>query len=353
MRTEPSKSPCTRRAFNHGVGQALLSALIMRPSLGSTETRRTPSREVNRAGLPIDLIESPTNLGLRPRPSGELAGTWQAPEVLAECGLSQHITVRRETTLPRPSYDRDAQRGTRIRNGLSLRAYALQLADAVRASLAKSGFPLVIGGDCSDLMGCMLGLRRNSGRGLIYMDGHSDFFHPGNYDAVNRLGSAAGMDLALATGRGESILTRWPGVTGVLVDDADVIQLGEREAGDPGYPFREIWKTAITQITMQKIQADGVRKTIHHVLDRLSVRDISHAWLHIDADVLDQSVMPAVDSPGSPGLSYDELAEFVGAFLASGRVAGADVAIYDPTLDPDRTCARKLVQCLGKAFAVT
>jgi hypothetical protein len=29
---------------------------------------------------------------------------------------------------------------------------------------------------------------------VVHVDGHSDFFHPGNYDSTARLGSVAGMD---------------------------------------------------------------------------------------------------------------------------------------------------------------
>lgn len=61
--------------------------------------------------------------------------------------------------------------------------------------------------------------------------------------------------------------------------------------------------------------------------------------------------MPAVDSPGAPGLTFAELAALVAALLATGRFGGADVAIYDPDLDPDRRYARGLVACLGTAFA--
>ena len=49
----------------------------------------------------------------------------------------------------------------------------------------------------------------------------------------------------------------------------------------------------------------------------------------MDFDVLDEAVMPAVDSPGKPGFSFDELSRFIAALTASGRIAGADFAIYD------------------------
>ena len=45
--------------------------------------------------------------------------------------------------------------------------------------------------------------------------------------------------------------------------------------------------------------------------------------LHVDLDVLDQSVMPAVDSPGSPGLTFAQLRSLLARLYRSGRVTGA------------------------------
>jgi len=57
--------------------------------------------------------------------------------------------------------------------------------------------------------------------------------------------------------------------------------------------------------------------------------------VHVDADVLDDAVMPAVDHRQPGGLTPGELATILAAAMASGRVAGVDVTIYNPALDPD------------------
>jgi arginase len=58
---------------------------------------------------------------------------------------------------------------------------------------------------------------------------------------------------------------------------------------------------------------------------------LDRVWLYADLDVLDQVVMPAVDSLGSPGLDFAQLAELLSRLL--GRVIGLDV-IYESELDP-------------------
>jgi arginase len=84
----------------------------------------------------------------------------------------------------------------------------------------------------------------------------------------------------------------------------------------------------------------------------LQRRHIYAAWLHIDVDVLDKRFMPAVDSPGEPGFSFKELSFLVRSLLRSHRVGGADIAIYDPALDPEHRAAQRLAASLRSAFAV-
>jgi arginase len=273
--------------------------------------------------------------------------------VLLAAGLARRVAAQREIALPRPVYDFNERPKTRIRNGDTLRAFLLDLGDRVRAELHARRFPLVLGGDCSVMLGCLYGARRAGGRGLVHVDGHSDFFHPGNYDTRARLGSAAGMDLALATGRGEDLLTRWPGVDGPLVVDEDAIQAGERDAEDPDYDkyYGDVVRTAITRLTIQQILRDGIAVTARRIVSRLAERGLERAWVHVDLDVLDQKVMPAVDSPGSPGLDFGRLTSLLRALVYSGRVIGLDACIYDPDLDPGHRFARPIVDCLAGALS--
>ena len=300
----------------------------------------------------IGIVAAPISLGLRPGAKGQEPGTWRAPEILLAAGLAERLGMRQHIALPRPRYDFGERPGTRIRNGDTLRAFLLQLGNVVRTELAAGRFPLVLGGDCSVMLGCLGGARLAGGRGLVHVDGHSDFFHPGNYDTRARLGTAAGMDLALATGRGEPLLTQWPGVDGPLVADEDAIQAGERDAESPDYQhyYGDIVRTGITRLTIQQILREGVPRTAARILARLSERRLERAWVHVDLDVLDEKVMNSVDSPGSPGLDFDQLSTLLRALIASGRIIGLDVCIYDPDLDRGHRFARPIVDCLAGAF---
>jgi arginase len=298
------------------------------------------------AGL-VEVVAAPSNLGLRPPAPGREPGTWRAPQVLLSQGLDRRLSATRIVELPRPRYDFEAQPGTRIRNGAAIREHALRLADAVAAALAASRFVVVAGGDCSILLGCLAGARQGGRCGLVHIDGHRDFYHPGNYDAGSRLGSAAGMDLALATGRGELLLTHWPVAGKPLVNHDDVIQIGDREPAGTGYGPPD---PPMAGLTVHDVLQAGVAEAAHRVIGHLRHRGLDRVWLHVDLDVLDQAVLPAVDSPGSPGLTFEQLGQLLARLIGTGRIVGLDVTIYDPELDPAGQYAPQIVDCLASAL---
>ena len=292
----------------------------------------------NQAAAPIELIRAPWNIGLRPDAQGSLPGTGRAPEVLGQAGLADRLSAARVVTLPRPPYDTEPQPGTRVRNGNTLREHSLLLADAVAAALKAGRMPVVVGGDCSVLLGCLAGARRQHQRiALAHIDGHVDFDSaPPEMPGRVALGSAAGMDLALATGHGERLLTDWPDSGGALVEARQVVQIGDRE-GDPV-------PEDLLVIGIHEILETGMAAAADRAAARLDP-DLP-IWLHVDLDVLDQTVLAAVDSPGSPGLDYRRLTELLIRLRRTGRVLGADITIYDPDLDPGAGQAGAIVDCI-------
>jgi arginase len=207
---------------------------------------------------------------------------------------------------------------------------------------------LVIGGDCSILPGALAGAREAGPLSLLHIDGHGDFHHPGNYDSEQNLGAVAGMDLALATGRGKSLATQWPGIARPLVADGDVIPLGERENRNTDFAWPDISSTAITRINVFEALTIGpavVTGRIREALDRTPDQGF---WIHLDVDVLDQSVMPAADSPGSPGIPTGDLLTITAPLIANPRSRGMTVTVFDPDLDPDGRFAAVIVELLAQ-----
>ncbi|MFD8202781.1 arginase family protein, partial [Streptomyces sp. NPDC059701] len=73
-------------------------------------------------------------------------------------------------------------------------------------------------------------------------------------------------------------------------------------------------------------------------------------WVHLDADVLDPSVMPAVDSPDPDGLLPGELTALLRPLVRSPRCVGLNITIYDPDLDPDGSAGTLLTDLVVAAF---
>jgi len=69
-------------------------------------------------------------------------------------------------------------------------------------------------------------------------------------------------------------------------------------------------------------------------------------WVHVDVDVLDSAVMPAVDSPQPDGLSYAELRQLLESFVTADLPAGIQFTIFDPDLDPGGRFAGELVETI-------
>lgn len=137
-------------------------------------------------------MEAPSALGHVP----EHLGVERAPEVLLAAGLADGLGVRRAGRVEAAGYSAERDPQTQVLNPQAISGYSPLLADAVAAVLDEGEFPVVLGGDCSVLLGTILALRRRGRYGLLYIDGDADFYQP----EVNPLrGAASASDLAFAT----------------------------------------------------------------------------------------------------------------------------------------------------------
>lgn len=75
-------------------------------------------------------------------------------------------------------------------------------------------------------------------------------------------------------------------------------------------------------------------------------------WLHFDVDVLDQTVTPAVDSPGSPGIDRQWLESIGARLLQNPLCCGMTVTVFDPDLDPAGHYTALLVDILAAMFRI-
>ncbi len=297
-------------------------------------------------GRSIAVVDAPSNLGLRPPDEGKVPGAYRLASSLRSKGIVSRLGALDGGGVKAQPYTPDLDPETTMLNGRAVREFAVDLAAKVGAVLEDGHFPLVLGGDCSILLGSMLALRSRGRFGLVFLDGHLDFRHPGNSEVV---GAAAGADLALVTGRGPEQLTNIDGL-GPLVRDADVVALGERE----DYPeWRDIHGTEITVWDLQEVRALGAAEAGSRAVEKMEAGGVEGFWIHLDADVLDEDVMPAVDSRQPDGLSYAELVELLRAALSADLAVGMQVTIFDPELDPTGQIAEGFASAIVRGFVVS
>jgi arginase len=277
----------------------------------------------------IVLVDAPSNLGLRPPEEGVVPGVYKLAGALRDRRLLTRLGAEEGGVVTPPRYRPEWTPGGPTRNEDALARYSPQLAERVGAILDDGHFPVVLGGDCSILLGNCLALRRRGRYGLAFVDGHSDFRHPGNAPAV---GAVAGEDLALVTGRGG----RLADLEGLrpLVRDEDVATLGIR---DPDY---------VDELRSLGMAAAGAEEA----LERLERPELGGFWIHVDVDVLDAAIMPAVDTPEPDGLSWEEFETVVGTLTRSERAVGLELTIFDPDLDPDGRLADRLADAFVHAL---
>ncbi|MFE6843320.1 arginase family protein [Streptomyces sp. NPDC057686] len=294
------------------------------------------------------LIDAPSNLGLRPPAPGTVPGVYKLAGALRDHGLLGRLGAREGGVVVPPRYDRGSwKEGDGVFHAGPLAAYTVALADRIETHLRDGEFPVVLGGDCSIQLGASLAMRRLGRYGLAAIDGSADFRHPGNEAVNGPVGAAAGEELALATGRGQAGLADLEGL-GPYLRDEDVRLFGLRD-GDLDLP--ELRAAGISAATVGDIRARGAARVARAALDGLHPPDTAGFWVHLDADVLDPDVMPAVDSPDPGGLLPGELAELLAVLVGSPRCVGLNVTIYDPDLDPDLRAGALLADLVAGAFA--
>jgi arginase len=282
------------------------------------------------------IVEAPSHLGLRAE------GVEELPAALLAAGLAERLGARHGESLAAPAFDPRIDPDTGMLNPGGLRDYARRLADAVGTLLDGGAFPIVLGGDCSILLGNMLALKRRGRYGLLFLDGHADFYQP----EAEPSGEAASMELALVTGRGPEIVTNLEGRRPLVLDE-DVVVFGFRDAEHSAAEGSQPLAPTLRAMDLAAVRELGVERATRDALAHLERKDgPTGFWIHLDADVLDDAIMPAVDYRLPDGLSWDELSALLRVTVASDRAVGLEVTIFNPALDPSGQIASVLVDSL-------
>jgi arginase len=287
------------------------------------------------AGAPIDS-------------SGRARGEARAPAALRAAGLAEIPGVEDRGDLAARIADpvRDPE------TGVIGFADLVRSTEAIAAWIAETASspdrPLIVGGDCSLLPGVFAGLRRAGiEAGLWMIDGHPDAYD----GASSPTGEAADMDLTFLIGGGPRALAEvWGGDEPPLLDPGRVSVLGHRPADSDPEVARELGlvPAEVLLIDAPAIAERGPAAVAAESLARLDGRA---AWLHLDLDVLDAEVLPAVSYPQPHGLDWESLAELARPLATAKALGGISLADLEPERDPDGAHTRRVVAFLDELLA--
>jgi arginase len=272
-------------------------------SLGSPPNIENPSEGLRRAGL-IRLLEAK---GHTVMDNGDLLGYRFNDEKDSETGIKDfHVWIDLSKALLRE----------------------------LRNMLDRKSFLLLLGGDCSMLVGIFAAFaERNQEVGLIFLDGHADF----HTTETSTTGDPADMELAVLTGRGPEKIT---GIAGKypLLKEEDVVVYGIRA-------YDNIKQSSILFYDRKHMMKLGIEIAVKEGLRNLTEKSLP-LWLHLDVDALDPEFMPVM-YPEKGGLTFGELHEFLNLIWASKNIWGMSIACYHPMLDKDSVAASKLVRVIA------
>ena len=157
------------------------------------------------------------------------------------------------------------------------------------------------------------------------------------------------MDLAFATGHGPALLADLEG-RGPLVRDEDAFLFGFRDADEQAEYGSQPLPPGLRAFDLATVRRMGIEAAALAAVEHLTRDGLDGFFIHLDADSLDDALMPAVDYRIAGGLSWDELASALQIAIGSGRAVGIEMTIYNPSLDVDGAAGRGLVSTLSRAL---
>ena len=291
----------------------------------------------------IVLIEASTNLGLKEPAPGVEPGVKFLPAALEKAGFSKLLGVKQHLSVEPPPYSMELDEESKVRNADAIAGYSKKLAAAIRIVFEEDKIPLMIGGDCSVMIGSALALKQKGDFGLFHLDGHTDYMGP----ELSQTKAAAGMGLAIVTGNGHDKLTNIEKLKPYIKEE-NVFCIGNREYDDE-YVSLSL-KSKMRYIDLAGIRKEGTGKITNDFLKLVESKKPDGFWIHFDVDALNDEVMPCVDSRNEDGLWYDEVKQMLKPLIQSPYFSGMEITILDPALDKEGKYVSRFVKEMAEVF---
>lgn len=141
----------------------------------------------------------------------------------------------------------------------------------------------------------------------------------------------------------------WGPVTAPLIAVSDVCIMDARDKNLLQKTNAQSLDDMVELYSDSDLLDSDIESMTKKALQRLA-RSTQRLWLHIDLDVLSTASLLAADYQKPGGLSWEQLEALARAVMSFGRVAGCNVTIYNPDMDPDGHFVRRIVRFLAQCW---
>jgi len=288
----------------------------------------------------INIFEFPTNLGLRKESWDDEPGVKLLPKWFKKHGFHKKINPEQIVELDSPKYAMELDSESGVLNADLVIKFAKQQSELIKNHFDGQTFDIVLGGDCSVLIGNGMTLKQKGNYGLFFLDGHTDYLLPKHSTSKQ----VAAMELAIVTGLGHDKLTNIQNLKPYF-QEAHVWCVGNRELDHE--TVNSIERSKIEYYDLNRFRKVGANNCTAEFLRMVEKYDLDGFLIHLDADVLNDEIMPAVDTRQPDGLTYKELSEILTPLLSNPKSVGIEITILNPSLDKEGKYTSEFVNHLS------
>lgn len=190
---------------------------------------------------------------------------------------------------------------------------------AIRESLAGNRRAIILSGNCGPAALSAVAALGPRKTGVIWFDAHADF----NTPETSPSGFLDGMALSILTGHcWPALAERFDGFA--PVPEKNVVLIGARDL-DP----READNLSASAIAhLAPARLDLLEKALDELLER-----VTHLYIHVDVDVLDESEGRANSYACAGGLSAEDLLSALEFIRSRCEISAGGLTAYDPRCD--------------------
>lgn len=152
------------------------------------------------------------------------------------------------------------------------------------------------------------------------------------------------MDLAIVSGLGHEKLTNVDNLKPYFSEE-NIFCVGNAETDDEEY-VQQILNSKIHYFDLEKLRKNGFRKTSEDFLKMINDKSLDGFFIHFDVDILNDKIMPAVDSRMEDGIDYKDLKEILQPLINNEKCFGIEITILDPDYDENGIYTQPFIENL-------